>query len=141
MSGLFNVGVTPAEGFSTVANYASLPASPTLNQAVLVSDREAVYQWGGASWGLLTSITVAAASDLPSTGVTNGDYAAVTDDNALYERTGGAWVRVSPADQTVDPGLSTGRWDTFVRLPWLSLGAFQDPTTDPGLSTVAWAVV
>lgn len=126
---------------ATVADYASLPGSPETDDVVFVTDRQAVYQYSGASWDLLTAIVVAAVGDLPATGITNGDYALVTDDNALYERTGGAWVRVSPADRTIDPGLSTGIWDSFIRLPWLSLGATQSTTVDPGLSTVAWAVV
>lgn len=106
MSGLFNLG-NPPVSLTTVATYGDLPASPSLNQACFVTDVSSVYQWDGAQWVLLTTITVATSGDLPSTGVDSGDKALVGDNQIWTKNVGIGWTQSVPVDANVAPNSTT----------------------------------
>jgi len=135
-----NVGIgwTETPTMATVADYASLPGSPETDDVVFVTDVSSVYQWNGSAWELLTTITVAAVGDLPSTGVSNGDYAAVTTTpGVLYLRSGGAWVRVSPEPVQLETAISTAHWQTLQTYPFVA-PELTPPTLEAATSTSAW---
>jgi len=86
-----------AAALETVATYGDLPASPSPNQAVFVTDVSSVYQWDGAAWNLLTTITVATSGDLPSSGVSSGDKALVGGNQVWTKNVGIGWTQTAPA--------------------------------------------